>query len=232
EAATLDLLSDGRFELGIGAGWLKAEYDMTGIPFDRPGVRVARMEEAVRVVKGLAAEEPLNFAGEHYRIAGFVGAPKPVQRPLPPLYIGGGGKRLLSFSAREADIVGICAKALPQGGLDEADITVESARRKLGWVREASADRTSMPELNVLLYRFELTDDRAGVAERHAAGFPGLTAADVLESPHILIGTAEQMAEDLLRRRDALGFSYVVLNTGVPEHLEQFALVVALLAGQ
>ena len=232
EAATLDLLSDGRFELGIGAGWLKAEYDMTGIPFDPPGIRVRRMEEAVRVVKGLAAEEPFDFAGEHYRIAGLVGAPKPVQQPLPPLYIGGGGKRLLSFAAREADIVGVCAKALPQGGLDEVDITAAAARRKLGWVRAAAAGRTSMPELNVLLYTFELTDNRAGAAERHAARFPGLTATDVLESPHILIGTAEQMAEDLRQRRDALGFSYIVVNTGVPAHLDQFAQVVALLAGQ
>jgi len=230
EAATLDLLSDGRFELGIGAGWLRAEYEMTGIPFDSPGVRVARMEEAVRVVKGLAAEEPLDFAGEHYRIAGLVGAPKPVQQPLPPLYIGGGGKRLLSFAAREADIVGICAKALPQGGLDELEITAESAGRKVGWVR-AAAERSNLPELNVLIYVFELTDDRSGAAERHAAGFPGLTARDVLESPHILIGTAEQMAEDLRRRRDVFGFSYVVLNTGVSDHLDQFADVVALLTG-
>ncbi len=232
EAATLDLLSDGRFELGIGAGWLKAEYDMTGIPFDPPGVRVRRMEEAVRVVKGLAAEGPLDFAGDHYRITGLVGAPKLVQRPLPPLYIGGGGKRLLSFAAREADIVGVCAKALPQGGLDEQDITAASARRKVDWVRASAAERASMPELNVLLYAFEFTDDRSGAAQRHAAGFPGLTATDVLDSPHILIGTAEQMAEDLHRRRDSLGFSYIVLNTGVPEHLDQFAQVVALLAAQ
>ena len=232
EAATLDLLSDGRFELGIGAGWLKAEYEMTGIPFDPPGVRVARMQEAVRVVKGLAAGGPLDFDGEHYRIAGLVGAPKPVQQPLPPLYIGGGGKRLLSFAAREADIVGICAKALPQGGLDELDITAESARRKLGWVREAAAERPSMPELNVLVYVFELTDHRLDAAQRHAADVPGLTAADVLESPHVLIGTAEQMAEDLLRRRDEYGVSYIVLNTGDREHLEPFAGVVALLVGQ
>ncbi len=202
---------------------------MTGIPFDPPRVRVARMEEAVRIVKGLAGDGPFDFDGEHYRISGLVGAPKPVQQPFPPFYIGGGGKRLLSFAAWEADIVGICAKALPGGGLDELDITAESARRKLRWVREAAAERSRMPELNVLVYVFELTDHRLDAARRHAAEFPGLTAADVLESPHILIGTVEQIAEDLRRRRDEYGFSYIVLNTGVRDHLDQFAGVIALL---
>jgi probable F420-dependent oxidoreductase len=231
EAATLDLLSDGRFELGIGAGWLKSEYEMSGIPFDPSGVRVARMEEAVRVVKGLAAEGPLDFAGEHYRIAGLEGAPKPAQRPHPPLYIGGGGRRLLSFAAREADIVGFGAKALPEGGLDVLDITADAARRKLGWVRDAAAGAARDPELSILIFVLEMTDDRRSAAQRHAAELPGLTADDVLESPHVLIGTPEQMATDLRRRRDEYGLSYIVLNTTVAEHLDHFAPVVALLAG-
>jgi len=232
EAATIDLLSDGRFELGLGAGWLKAEYDMTGIPFDPPGARIARMEEAVRILKGLAAAGPLDHAGEHYRITGLVGAPKPVQAPLPPLYVGGGGKRLLSFAAREADIVGIGAKALPQGGLDVLDITAASARRKLGWVRAAAASAGRAPELNILIFVFEITDDRQDAARRHAAELPGLTTEDVLASPHALIGTVEQIADDLRRRRDEYGFSYIVLNSGVEEHMEGFAPVVALLAGR
>jgi probable F420-dependent oxidoreductase len=232
EAATLDLLSDGRFELGIGAGWLKTEYQMVGIPFDPPAVRVARMEEAVRVVKGLAAEGPFAFAGAHYRIAGLEGAPKPVQRPLPPLYVGGGGKRLLSFAAREADIVGFGAKALPEGGLDVLDITAAAVHRKAGWVREAAAAAGRTPEINVLVFFLEFTDDRRGAAEHHAADEPGLTADDLLASPHALIGTPEQMAEDLLRRREQFGISYVVLNAADDDKIERFAPVVARLTGQ
>lgn len=230
EAATIDLLSEGRFELGIGAGWLKSEYDMVGIPFDAPTVRVARMEEAVQVVKGLAAEGPLDHEGEYYRITGLDVPPQPVQKPHPPLYIGGGGKRLLSFAAREADIVGLGAKALPDGGLDGGDITTESVVRKVKWVREAAGERS--PELNILIFHFEITDDRESAAERIAEQTPGMSAPQVLESPHVLIGTAEQIADDLRRRRETFGISYIVINTGNAEHVDAFAPVVARLAGQ
>jgi len=230
EAATIDLLSEGRLELGIGAGWLKSEYDMVGIPFDPPGVRVSRMFEAVRIIKGLASDGPFEFAGEHYRIAGFEGAPKPFQKPCPRLAIGGGGRRVLSFAAREADIVSITAKALPQGGLDGVDITFDATRRKVDWVRRAAGDRD--PELNVLIYTFEVTNDREAAAERHARELHGLSPADVLASPHVLMGTVDQMVEDLQQRRRDLGISYVVLNTNVLAHTEQFAPVVAALAGR
>ncbi len=232
EAATLDLLSGGRFELGIGAGWLKSEYDMGGLPFDPPVQRVARMEETVRIIKGLAADGPFSFAGEHYRINALEGMPKPVQQPHPPLYIGGGGKRLLSFAAREADIVGLAAKALPEGGLDVLDITAAAVRRKLRWVRKAAEEAARDPELNILIFVLDITDDRRGAAERHAAEFPGLTADDILASPHALIGTPAQIADDLRQRRAEYGLSYIVINTGVDEHREQFAPVVAFLAGE
>jgi probable F420-dependent oxidoreductase len=228
EAATIDLLSDGRLELGIGAGWLKDEYDAAGIPFDPPGVRVSRMFEAVRILKGLAGDEPFDFEGDHYRITGMEGAPKPAQKPLPPLSIGGGGKRVLSFAAREADIVSVVAKALPQGGLDGQDLTLEATRRKVGWIREAAGERD--PELNILVYTFEVTDDREGTARRYAETLE-LSPEDVLASPHVLIGTVDQMVEDLVRRRQELGISYIVLNTNVREHTEQFAPVVAELSG-
>lgn len=232
DAATLDLLSEGRFELGIGAGWLKSEYDMTGISFDPPAVRVARMEEAVQIIKGLATGEPFDFTGQHYRIAGLAGAPPFVQRPYPPLYIGGGGKRLLTFAAREADIVGIAAKATPEGGLDILDITASSVRRKTAWIREAAANAGRDPEINILIFIFEMTEDRLGAAQRLTAEIPGLTVDDLLASPHALIGTPEQMADDLRRRREALGISYIVLNTGVEEQIPQFAEVIRLLSGQ
>jgi probable F420-dependent oxidoreductase len=227
ETATIDLLSGGRLELGIGAGWLRSEYDMAGIPFDTPGVRVSRMVEAVRILKGLAGDGPFDFEGEHYRIAAMEGAPKPAQRPL-PLSIGGGGRRVLSFAAREADIVSLVAKALPEGGLDGADLTLEATRRKVAWVREAAGDRD--PELNTLVYTFEVTDDRDAAARRHAERLE-LSPEEVLASPHVLIGTPAQMADDLRRRRAELGISYIVLNTNVREHTEQFAPVVAELTG-
>ncbi len=228
DSATIDMLSDGRLELGIGAGWLKDEYDMAGIPFDPPGVRVSRMFEAVRILKGLAGDGPFDFQGEHYTISGLEGAPKPAQKPFPPFAIGGGGKRVLSFAAREADIVSIVAKALPQGGLDGQNLTLDATKQKLEWVREAAGDRD--PELNVLVYTFEVTDDREGVARRYSESLE-LSPEEVLASPHVLIGTVEQMAEDLRRRRDELGISYIVINTNDREHTGQFAPVIAELAG-
>lgn len=232
EAATIDLLSDGRFELGIGAGWLKSEYDMTNIRFESPGVRVSRLEETVQIVKGLATGQPFDFTGEHYRIAGLAGAPLPSQKPHPPIYLGGGGKRLLSFAAREADIVGYCAKALPGGGLDHLEMKVDALERKIEWVNTAAAGSNRDPERNILIYTFDVTDNRRAAAERIAPNFPGLTADDLLTSPHALIGTPEQMANDLRNRRAEYGISYIVINTGQEAHIDQFAPVVALLAGR
>lgn len=232
EAATIDLLSDGRFELGIGAGWLKSEYDMTNIPFESPGVRVSRLEETVQIVKGLATGQPFDFTGEHYRIAGLAGAPLPSQKPHPPIYLGGGGKRLLSFAAREADIVGYCAKALPGGGLDHLEMKADALERKIEWVNTAAAGSNRDPERNILIYTFDVTDNRRAAAERIAPNFPGLTADDLLTSPHALIGTPEQMANDLRNRRAEYGISYIVINTGQEAHIDQFAPVVALLAGR
>jgi len=133
EAATLDLLSDGRLEFGIGAGWKKdVDYDRTGIPFDPPGTRVGRLEEAVRLIKRLWTEEAVTFAGRYYHVHELENRPRPMQRPHPPIFIGGGGKRLLSFAAREADIVGVAAQALPEGGLAIAQDTMGLLREKVG----------------------------------------------------------------------------------------------------
>lgn len=130
--------------------------------------------------------------------------------------------------------MGFGAKALPDGGLDVLDLKPDAVHRKLGRVRDASLAADRDPELNILVFVFvfEITDDRQGAAQRHADELPGLTAEDVLQSPHVLISTPEQMAEDLRRRRDEYGFSYIVLNTAVEAHLELFAPVVALLAGE
>src|SRR5262249_38011312 len=137
ELATLDVLSEGRFEFGLGSGYMPSDYQLTGLPFESPGIRVSRFEEAVGLFKSIFSEEVTNFQGNHYTISNLHGLPKPVQQPYPPLYIGGGGKRVLSFAAREADIVGIAHKSSARG-LDLANTTAEPTAQKIAWVREAA----------------------------------------------------------------------------------------------
>ncbi len=131
-AASLDVLSGGRLELGIGAGWLKEEYDQTGISFDPAGMRIERMTEAVHLIKRIYTEEhPVSFAGDHYTVTDLICPPKPVQQPHPPIIIGGGSKKILSVAAREGDIVGITTRALPDGAKDTADMTPAATARKI-----------------------------------------------------------------------------------------------------
>jgi probable F420-dependent oxidoreductase len=228
EAATIDLLSDGRFEFGIGAGWLKEEYDQINLPFDPPAVRVSRMEEGLRVIKELWGEAPVTFAGEYYTISGLAGTPQPVQQPHPPIYIGGAGKRLLSLAAREADIVGFLSRARPEGGIDWSEGTEEALARKLGWVREAAGDRFDQLELALLLQGSAVTDRPLDAAAELAPAF-GLTAEQVLTSTEFAIGSVDQIVEQLLALRERYGISYV---TVVQSQLEAFAPVVARLSGK
>lgn len=228
ETATLDVLSDGRLEVGIGAGWKKEEYDQVGIPFDPPGVRVSRMEEAVHVVKGLWAEGPFSFSGQHYTITGLDNGPKPLQRPHPPIFIGAGGKRLLSFAAREADIIGILAQALPGGGLDIPGDTEERLAEKVGWVREAAGERFAQLELSILFWGLAVTDDQRAGAEE-LAGTRQMTPEQILASPYYLIGSVDTIVERLQVLRELYGVSYF---TVFPRDMEAFAPVVARLAGK
>lgn len=228
DAATLDVLSDGRLEIGIGGGWMKEEYDQAGIPFESPGTRTGRLEESVRILKGLFSGDPFSFDGRHYRIARLSGWPRPVQRPHPPILIGGGGPRLLRFAGREANVVGIAPRSLPEGGLDVSDFTAEATERKVGWVREAAGERFGSIELNILTFVTRVTDDRMGVAAHIAQGF-GTTPEALLDSPHALIGSAEQIADDLEARRERFGISYVAVFEPA---LDDFAPVVARLAGR
>lgn len=227
EAATLDVLSDGRFELGLGAGWMTTDYERAGIDLDRPGVRIARLEEAIRVVKGLFADGPVTFAGEHYRIDGLEGSPKPVQRPL-PLLIGGGGRKVLELAGREADIVGL-NPTLPNGVIDASagpNATAAATERKLGWVREAAGDRFEALELHTRIHLALVTDDRTGMAEALAPGF-GLTPEDALESPHTLCGSVDEIVEDLLVQRERFGITSIGLSL---DAVDTMAPVVARLA--
>lgn len=228
EAATLDVLTDDRLEFGLGAGWVKTEHDQAGIPFDPPGVRVERMEESLRVIKGLWGDGPVTFVGSHYTITGLEGTPKPVQRPHPPIFLGGGGKRLLSFAAREATIIGIMPKALPSGGLDWAGSTEATLAEKVGWVHQAAGERVAHLELSLLLFGLAVTD-RPWEATEHIAQAFGLSPEQVAAEPDFLIGSVEQIVERLLGFREQYGISYVSV---FPQDMEAFAPVVARLAGR
>ncbi len=228
EAATLDVLSGGRLELGIGAGWMASDYQQAGIAYDAPGVRISRLQEGLAVMKGLFSDEPVAFEGKHYNVH-MNGLPKPAQRPHPPILIGGGGKRVLQYAAREADIVGVNF-LLAEGVVNREVMTTGSAAataEKIGWIREAAGPRLSNIELNVTVFAAIVTDDRAGMAERLAPRF-GVTPAELPDAPHVLLGNAGQIAEDLQRRREKDGFSYILISG---DGVEPLAPVVKQLAG-
>lgn len=229
EMATLDVLSGGRVELGLGAGWLTTDYEQSGIHHDQASVRLERMEEAVHVIKGLMADGPFSFHGRHYSITELEGHPKPVQRPNPPIVMGGGGRRMLSIAGREADVIGINANlgAGRVGREMAADVTPAAFHRKIGWVREAAGHRFDEIELQVQTFFLAVTDDRDATAAAVGQGF-GLGAAEVLQIPLVLIGSVGQIAEELQRRREAFGISYVTVQA---DAVEPFAPVVARLAG-
>jgi probable F420-dependent oxidoreductase len=229
EAATLDLFSEGRFDLGLGAGWLASDYEQAGIPFDGPGTRIGRLEEALQVIKRLFAGGQFSFSGEHYQVKEIEGSPLPVQKPHPPIVLGGGGRRMLRLAAREADIVNVnfdlragrVSRGLVRTGLAEA------TDEKLAWVKEAAGDRFERIELSVTIFLANITEDRESVATAMAAGF-GTESKDVLDMPHFLIGTIDQLVEELQRRRERYSVSFVIVPGEVAE---LFAPVVARLSG-
>ncbi len=230
EAATLDLLSEGRLELGLGAGWLRAEYEAMGVRFDPAAVRIARLEETIAAVKAACGGEPLALAGAHVRLAGFAARPLPVQRPHPPLLIGGGSRRVLELAAREADIVSLNfnnrSGTIGPDGVRSG--TAEATARKIGWIRAAAGPRFAQLELEIGAYFTFVQDGAEKIAAAMGRGL-GLTAAEMLVHPHGLFGTVDAVCEELQRRREVYGISYVT----VPDNaLEPFAPVVARLAGR
>jgi probable F420-dependent oxidoreductase len=229
EIASLDVLSGGRVEFGLGAGWMNSDYDQSGIPHDRAGVRIDRLEEAITVIKGLFAQGPTSFTGDHYTVTGLDGLPKPVQQPHPPFLIGGGAPRVLRLAGREADIVGV-NPAIRSGNVDEdagRDMAPGITDRKLEWVREGAGDRFDDIELNMLVFAVIVTDDRDDLVAKLAPRF-GLSTEELADSPHVWIGTTAQIADDLRRWRDRWGVSYWVVQGPA---LEAVAPVVAELAG-
>jgi probable F420-dependent oxidoreductase len=229
ELATIDLISEGRLEVGLGAGWKRADYDRSGIPMDPPKVRVDRMIEHTKVLKALFSGETVTFAGEHYRITDLDGTPKPHRPGGPPFLIGGGGRRVLRFAASSVDIVGINA-SIHSGEIDTAaaqDALPESIDEKAAWVREAAGDRYDDLEINAWLSVAEVTDDTPGVAELVGAFFQADPEA-VLASPLTLIGSAGEIVERLHERRERWGYSYTVIPG---DRLDAFAPIVAELTG-
>jgi probable F420-dependent oxidoreductase len=230
EVATLDLLSGGRFELGIGAGWHRPEYEQVGLPFETAGIRINRLEEAISIVKQFFTQEVVNIAGSHYKVTDLQAFPKPLQRPHPPFFIGGGGKRLLSLAGREADIVGLHLKVNDDGTVDASERSEAAIARKVEWVRQAAGERFPALELNLLIGGVMITEDRQQEAVQfiRKRGRSGTTVEQLLTSPYMLIGSVMQIAEQLQRLREQFGISYFVVGS---ENMESFAPVVARLAG-
>lgn len=230
EATTLDQLSGGRLELGIGAGWMRSDYDQAGIDHERAGIRIARLAESVTVLKQLFNGEPCHFTGDHYRIDGLVNQPLPHQRPAPPIMIAGGGRKVLTLAGAEADIVGV-NPGLAAGVIDEragTTATPDATDEKIGWVKEAAGDRFDRIELQTRVHLAQVTDDRRGLAEL-VAGPMGMTADDALASPHALVGTVQQCVDVVQSWRDRWGISYI----GIPgDAMEELAPVVEALAGR
>ncbi|HZP30261.1 MAG TPA: TIGR03621 family F420-dependent LLM class oxidoreductase [Acidimicrobiia bacterium] len=230
EAATLDVVSDGRLTLGLGAGWMREEYDAAGIPFDPPGDRIERLGEAIRIVRALFAGEPVDHAGRWYRVHGIVGTPRPVQRPSPPILVGGGGQRMLGLAAREADVVSVVtanANRRAGAGLGR-DATLDRTRVKVEWVRDAAGDRFPDLVLNTRVSIVAIAPDARDVVARVAPAHD-LTPDELLASPHVLAGTRDEVVERLEQLRDELGFSSFTVSQGA---MEDLAPVVEALTGR
>jgi|TARA_B100000809_G_scaffold82220_1_gene80538 probable F420-dependent oxidoreductase len=232
EIATLDLVSNGRVEFGIGAGWMSADYDTAGIPFDKAGIRIDRMVEAIDVVRGLWSGQPLNFQGEHYVVRDMTGAPSPCQPGGPPIIVGGGGKRVLTEAARRADIVGLNAS------LHAGSVGPETALSALGerflerrnWVEEAAGERFSQLELQMNTFMTAVTATTAEADEMIEGMAPmfGLSPDQARTIPMVLAGTVNDVCEQLHHHRELYGTSYWVIHEG---EVDAMAPVVAKMSG-
>jgi probable F420-dependent oxidoreductase len=232
EAATMDYLSDGRLELGLGAGWIQAEYEAVGIPFEPIGERLDKFEHVVEGIKAYMAGDALSINNDHIQWEGFSGIPARPQ--CPPIMIGGGSKRILTIAGREADIVSLNfnnrAGVLGPDGMMSG--MAEQTAKKVGWIREGAGERFADLELEIGAYLTVVTDHQEATAAAIAEPF-GMAVEDLLAGPHNLIGSVDYICEELQRRREVYGISYVtVLDDGENNMVEQFAPVVAKLAGQ
>jgi probable F420-dependent oxidoreductase len=236
EAATLDMFSDGRLELGLGAGWLQGEYEAMGVHWDSAGVRLDRMEEAIGLIRAAFADGELSINGQHVHAVGFEAVPKPIPagqrldgRDRPPIMIGGGARRVLGIAGREADIVSLnfdnsSGKLGPSGiGTSTAELTTQ----KLDWIKAGAGDRFGDIEIEIGAYFTAVTDDRAAGLARYAAAM-GMSPDEVAQHPHALIGSVDSICDTLIERRERYGISYVTVGKA---NLEAFAPVVARMTG-
>jgi probable F420-dependent oxidoreductase len=229
EAATLDIVSDGRFELGLGAGWMRTDYDQSGLPFDAPSVRIDRLEESLQIMNDLWRTGSSTFKGTHYQVDGALGSPTPVTKPRPTIVIGGGSKRILTLAAQEAEIVSI-VPSLAAGIIGPevaAEAVADKYHQRVAWVREAAGDRLDQLELQCWTMFVQVVDNAVEVMESVAPAF-GFTAEQMAAIPAALVGTTEEITEILLQRRESFGFSYIVVHEA---EMEALAPVVATLAG-
>jgi probable F420-dependent oxidoreductase len=222
-AATLDVVSEGRFTLGLGAGWLHSDYEASGIPLDPAGVRITRLEEAVGVIKALFGPDPVYHQGMHYRINGLTGVPAPVQRPHPPVLLGGGSPRVLRLAGREADIVSIVAslRAGALGAGSVADLADDRVAEKLGWVHEGVVSAGRAPadvgfSINHWLVRVTAHESDADVFLGKVAAKHGVDPGVLRCSPAVLVGTIDHLVDVLEERRERFGFSHLQLDAGFP----------------
>jgi len=232
ELATMDVLSNGRTEIGLGAGWMISDYEEAGIQYDSPKVRIDRFIEGMAIIKGVMQDGPFSFSGDHYTITNYEGHPKPVQRPVPPILIGGGGKRVLSFAAREADIIGIngTLTAGVVGPEALSTMTAESVDEKVNIVADVatSAGRLNDIEMNIRTFFVKVTDDRNKTVDGISQMF-GVSREMIDSSPFALIGSVESCIEQLLERREKWGISYTIVGA---ENIDECAPIVAALSGK
>jgi probable F420-dependent oxidoreductase len=219
DLASIDVLSEGRLDIAIGAGWNKPEYDAIGLRFDPTPVRQARLAESITVLKGLFSGAPFSFTGEHYTITDYAAEPVPVQRPHPPFFIGGGGRRTLTLAGREADVVGLAPRILANSTVDARSMTMAAAREKIEWVRAAAGERFDSLEFNVYpsTWPVTVTDDLHGEARRvvdhlHSRTGVELTEDEVIDSPHLFIGSVDRLVEKFLQLREELGITSIMLG--------------------
>jgi probable F420-dependent oxidoreductase len=220
EAATLDVVSGGRLDLGLGAGWLQEEFAAAGIAFDPAGARIERLGEAVRIVRALLRGERVTHTGRWYTLDGVTGFPRAAQQPAPPILLGGGGRSMLTLAGREADIVSVVtANAGRRAGAGLGrDATVERAYVKVGWVQAAAGDRFADLVLHTRVSVAAITDDGGGRAAEQAPAHD-LSVEEFLASPHVLVGTLPELVDKLERLRNELGFSSFTLSHGAMEDL-------------
>ncbi|WP_068272576.1 LLM class F420-dependent oxidoreductase [Aldersonia kunmingensis] len=240
DAATIDVLSKGRLELGIGAGWMKEEFDKAGIAYDRPAVRIEKLDEALTILDVLLRGQECNFEGKHYQVRGLKGSPRPRQGPRPPIAVGGGGPKMLALAAKHADIISVVPQTTKEGKLRLSGVTIEKTAERVELIRKAAGDRFADIELNWTITTIVITDDREQVAEMALAaldkGFPPnmdvdvkLSVEEILSSPYIAIGTFEEIADQIRTVRAKTGMSYV----GVfPTQMDAFAPIITLLKGE